>query len=214
MLDALATALEPTWHEARVAGRIERHTEILRAVAHEISNDPKRKDRPASAAEAKTRFAAFLADLAAATPRTGLAAPTGAFIDDLIARAERYADHLFVCFDDSRIPATTNGLEGFFGDAKAAVRRSLRAGSTTNSVVSNLGEEFLVAFRYVRRGPRQAALAGVRTPSASVKEFDERRNALRKNEQAGVRRRSLVRRFTHHLARLLGAWNSSQETGP
>ena len=150
LLERLARALEPTWQETRTAGRVQRHTEILRDVARELSNAPDRTDRPVSANAAQASFDAYLARLAE-TPRAGLAAATGAFIDTLIERSQRYGAHLFVCFDDPRIPATTNALEGFFGRVKALQRRSLGAGSTTNSVVTNLGAELLVAYQYVRR---------------------------------------------------------------
>lgn len=214
MLDALARALEPSWHETRIAGRVARHTEILRAVAHEISNKPDRQDRPKSSTEAKARFRSFLADLAEGTPRTGLAAPTGAFIDDLIARSERYADHLFLCFDDPRIPATTNELEHFFGDCKGTLRSSVRAGSTTNTVVSNLGGEALVAYSFVRRGHRERALADVRTPKATPHDFDDARRLLHQKEQPGIRRRSLVRCFEKHLVRLRESWATRPTGGP
>ena len=134
LLDALAQALLPTWHEVRLAGRVTRHTAILREVAHELSPAPDRPDRPPTAAAAQAQFDAYLTHLAAMTPRAGLAAPTAAFVDDLIARTRRYGPHLFVCFDDARIPATTNALERFFGDAKRVVRHADGCGSTTNEV--------------------------------------------------------------------------------
>lgn len=206
MLDPLAKALEPTWHEARIAGRVLRHTEILRAVAHEISNAPDRDDRPASAADAKMRFDRFLQDLAMSTPRTGLAVTTAAFIDDLIERAARYGDHLFVCFDNPKIPATTNGLEGFFGRIKATLRRALGAGSTTNTVMSNLGAEVMLVYQYIRRPD---ALTRVRDPSATPADFSAARTRLDKEEAPGVRQRSIVRNFNRHLDRIRDAWKSA-----
>ena len=106
LLALLSEALETTWHEARLAGRVQRHTEILRGVAHQLSNDPEREDRPPNSAEAKLRFEAHLQDLANQNPPTGLSAPTSAFINDLRVRTQRHIDHLFVCFDDPRIPQT------------------------------------------------------------------------------------------------------------
>lgn len=187
----------------RTAGRVLRHTEILRGVAHELSNAPDREDRPASGAEAKARFDTYLEQLSTNTPRAGLAAPTGAFIDSLIERAGRYGAHLFVCFDDPRIPATTNALEGFFGASKATLRSALGAGSTTNTVVSNLGADVLVAYQYLRRPD---ALAGVRVPSATPAAFSATRTKLDRDEAPGVRRRSLVRFFKQHVERLRNTW--------
>jgi len=206
LLDPLAKALEPTWHEARTAGRVAHHTEILRAVAHEISNAPDRDDRPSSAADAKTRFDRLLQDLAMSTPRTGLSVPTAVFIDDLIERAARYGDHLFVCFDNPKIPATTNGLEGFFGRIKATLRGALGAGSTTNTVMSNLGADVMLVYQYIRRPD---ALTTVRDPGATPADFSAARTRLDEKEAPGVLQRSIVRNFKRHLARLRDAWRSA-----
>jgi hypothetical protein len=203
LLDQLAAALAPSWSEARTAGRVRRHTEILRAVAHELSGAPDRPDRPGSAAEAQSRFERFLADLDILTPRAGLGAPTGQFIDALTARYGRYGAHLFQCFDDPRIPATTNGLEGFFGQVKQGLRHALGCGATTNSVVTNLGAEALIAYQQVRC-PR--ALERLRTPSCSAQEFRAARARLAAKEAPAIRQRSMARHLGRHLCRLRRQW--------
>jgi len=210
LLDLLAGALEPTWHETRIAGRVLRHTEILRGVAHQLSNDPDREDRPKDATEAKARFEAYLNDLDAKTARTGLAAPTGAFVDDLVERTKRYIDHLFVCFDDPRIPASTNALEGFFGQTKAGTRRTLAAKSTANGIVVNLGAAVLVAAHQLR-GPHGAS--GVREPSATIAAFTEVREKIDREEAPAVRQRSLARYFEGHLKRLRTTWHDDAPAG-
>lgn len=175
-------------------------------MARELSNAPDREDRPASAAEAKARFDAYLARLAE-TPRTGQAAATGVFIDTLVERAQRYGAHLFVCFDDPRVPATTNELEGFFGGVKTLQRHALGAGSTTNSVVTNLGPDLLAAYQYVRR---PEAMKSVQAPTATPAAFSAARVKLADGEASSIRRRSLVRNFAAHVQRLQHTlWNSS-----
>lgn len=174
-------------------------------MARELSNAPDREDRPASAAEAKARFDAYLARLAE-TPRTGLAAATGIFIDTLVERAHRYGAHLFVCFDDPRIPATTNELEGFFGGVKTLQRHALGTGSTSNSVVTNLGPDLLVAYQYVRR---PGAMTSVQAPTATPAAFSAARVKLAGGEAPSTRRRSLVRNFAAHVRRLRHALRSS-----
>lgn len=211
LLDLLAGALEPTWHETRLAGRVLRHTEILRGVAHQLSNDPEREDRPANADEAKVRFEAYLQDLADTTPRTGLAAPTGVFIDGLAERTQRYIDHLFICFDNPRIPATTNALEGFFGLTKAGTRRTLGAKSTTNGIVANLGAEVLLAAHQLRT---PNALDSVRQPDATIAAFAQARERIDREEAPAVRQRSLVRHFERHLKRLRTGWYGDPKAGP
>jgi hypothetical protein len=195
-------ALEPTWHEARTAGRVRRHTDILRGIARELSNAPDRADRPKTAAEAKERFEDYL-EVLATTPRSGLAAATGAFVDDLIDRYDRYSDHLFHCFDDPRIPATSNDLEGFFGASKRTLRKVLGCGSTTNSVVSNLSAEALVAYHQMQQSGALAKLAHL---TSSPADFLKARASISKGEAPGIRQRSMVRHLDRHVIRLRQRW--------
>ena len=201
----MSEALRPSWHEAREAGRVHRHTEILRGLAHELSNDPARADRPKTAQEAQSRFEAHLDELVALTPRAGLAAPTAAFVDDLIERYSRYGPHLFVCFDDDRIPSTSNDLEGFFGASKQRLRHALGSGSTSNSVVSNLGADALVAYHQLQHpGAMDELLGG----SLSSESFLSARAELAAREAPQIQQRSMVRHLDRHLNRLTESWFS------
>jgi len=195
-------ALTPTWHEARTAGRVRRHTGIVRGLAHELSTAPDRIDRPKTGAEAKERWDAHLANLAA-TPRAGLGAPTGRFIDDLLKRAARYDGHLFHCFDDPRIPANTNRVERFFGVSKQALRQSLGCGSTTNTVVANLAAEPLLAFQQLRQPGAMQALSN---PQQSAADFRAARMKIADIEAPAIRRRSIVCYLKDHLERLRTGW--------
>ena len=199
----MSEALEPTWHETRTAGRVRRHTGIIRDIAHELSNSAGRPDRPATAAEARSRLEAHLDNLAASAPRAGLGAATGAFIVDLVKRTGRYGDHLFECFDDPRIPATTNGIERFFGSSKQMLRHALGCGSTTNSVLTNLGAEALAAYQYVQQAGTPTALAAA---ACSPADFQAARAHIASQEQPAIRQRSMVRNLPSHLDRLRRAW--------
>lgn len=89
-------------------------------------------------------------------------------------------------------------LEGFFGRAKRPLRRACGAGSTANSVAQNLGADYLVAFALVEsKGKRISDL-----DSASLARFRDQRARLAASEAPATQRRSLVRRFDHHVARL------------
>lgn len=204
LLDRLHAALQPTWHEARTAGRVRRHTEILHGIAHELSTSPDRLDRPVSAEEAQRRFEAHLGDLAAGAPRAGLGAATGHFVDDLVRRYGRYGKHLFHCFDDPRIPATTNELEGFFGSAKSLVRGAGGCGSTANSVITNLGADVLVAFHQVQQ---PGAMARIKAANVSKEEFMRARARVAEVEAPATRQRSMVRSLRCHLDRLRERWS-------
>lgn len=130
------------------------------------------------------------------------------FIDDLITRYARYGDHLFKCFDDPRIPATSNDLEGFFGVSKHALRQALGSGSTTNSVVSNLSAEALVAYHQMQQPGALAELANL---SSSPDDFHTARADTALREAPGIRQRSMVRHLDRHVDRL---WQSWFGTGP
>lgn len=196
-------ALRPTWHEARIAGRVRRHTEILRGIARELSTSPDRPDRPGSAEEAQRRFTAHLETLVANAPRAGLGAATGHFVDDLVRRYSRYGEHLFHCFDDPRIPATTNELEGFFGSAKRLVRGAAGCGSTTNSVITNLGADVLRAFHQVCQ---PGAMVRIASADISREAFEQARARLADVEAPATRQRSMVRSLSNRLDRLRDTW--------
>jgi hypothetical protein len=179
----------------------------LRDVARELSNAPDRPDRPQSAEEAQSRFEAYLEDLSILTPRAGLAAPTGAFIDDLIRRYRRYGRHLFICFDDPRIPSTSNELEGFFGIFKRDSRRASGTGSTTNNVVANLGADAVLAFHQFQQ---PGAMQQLVSSESSGPDFLAARSQLAAREQPMIRQRSMVRHLDRHLCRLKESWAARQ----
>jgi hypothetical protein len=210
-LEELSNALKPTWHEAHTAGRVRRHTEIIRGLAHELSASPDRPDRPASAEEAKGRVEAYLEAMATSAPRKGLGAATATFVDDLRERYGRYGMHLFHCFDDDRIPATTNDLERFNGDSKGALRQSLGCGSTTNSVVTNLGDEALLAWQQLRQtGPPDPNAFASTTPEA----FRAARARIANKEAPAVARRSMVRHLATRLDYLRAKWLKKPACSP
>jgi hypothetical protein len=164
-----------------------------------------RQDRPATAAEAETTAWDYLGDLQRQTPRSGLSAPTAHFVDHIVEMFGRYGEHLFVCFDDERIPATTNGLEGFFGLGKRVVRKTLGAGSTTHSVVTNLGAEVLMALHQVRQGDKGAQFP----ESIDLPAYQKARAELEQMERPARLRRSWLRDQGKRLVSLLDRWLSS-----
>ncbi len=150
----------------------------------------------------------LVASLKDEAPRTGLGAATGHFVDHVAGVAERYGRNLFHCFDDDRIPSTTNGLEGFFGISKSQIRGALGTKSTTNGVAQNLGADYLVALAFVRSRPRSALLDAV--GSSTAVDFREAREAIMAAEQPAILRRSRRRTPKRHLEELLARWLASQ----
>ena len=134
-----------------------------------------------------------------------LSAKLACFVDDLVERVGRYGAHLYPCFDDARIPATTNGLEGYFGLGKRTVRKAVGAGSTSNSIMTNLGEEVLVALQQVRRTPGGIQLAG----SMDLSAYQKARADLDKMEQPARLRRSQARDPGKYIRNLQERWDAS-----
>jgi hypothetical protein len=186
-----------------------RHVEILRDLAHIISPDPDRPDRPANARDAEASLLAYVERLEATTPRTGLGAATGDFVDHVATLARRYASHLFVCFDDERIPATTNEIERFFGLVKRFLRRVSGASSTATGVAQNLGPEILVAFQGAKNLAERIDELGI-DPAA----FAAARASIDATEQPIRQRRSYVRHLDANLERLQDRWSAYLEASP
>jgi len=120
-------------------------------------------------------------------------------VDHLASLAERYGKHLFVCFDDPRVPSSTNELEGFFGRAKRPLRRAAGSASTANSVAQNVGGDYLAAFALVASKTR---LLVDDLDATFLQRFRRARARLLAEEAPMTRRRSLVRFFDQHIARL------------
>lgn len=137
--------------------------------------------------------------LHAAAPRKGLGAATGRFVAHVAALAERYGSHLFVCYDDRRVPSSTNMLEGFFGRAKRSLRRACGTGSTANSVAQNLGGDYLTAFALVEKRPNRLADM---LDADTLGRFRAERARIAACEAVVTRRRSFVRHFNRHLTDL------------
>jgi hypothetical protein len=180
---------------------VDRHVGILREIAHELSADPERPDRPKNAAEAESCLNAKITALKTSAPRAGLGAATGRFVDHIATLAERYGKHLFPCFNDLRIPPTTNKLEGFFGGGKRMIRRAGGCGSTTNSIAQNLGAPFLLAVH----GASKAA-ARLRNQAVNLDAYKDALAALADAEAPARRRRSYVRHLDRHLERIVSSW--------
>ena len=202
------------WHTTHLAGRVQRHVHILHQVAHHLLPEPDIHKRP-DAAQAQRRFESFLQDLSSTTPRIGLSVPTADFVDSIRARSARYGEHLFACYKDPRIPATTNQEEAFFGQNKRMLRKALSQGSTTQGVVFNLGPEFLLVFHQAAALACPDWVKQFRPPNCPHKDmpvdilaYRQAQAELRQQEQPARLRRSMVRCLPRFLQRLLKRWPS------
>lgn len=182
---------------------------MLREVAREITPAPGRDDPPANGDDAHQRLQVLIERLQTEAPRFGLGAATGEFVDHVAGVAARYGRNLFHCYDDDRIPSTTNGLEALFGKGKSHIRAALGAASTTNSVAQNLGADYLEAFAFANTQSQSALLASVE--QISCENYSAARQAIEINERPARMRRSRRREPERHLCELLDSWHSSEE---
>lgn len=176
-----------------------------------LSPDPDRPDRPANAREAKAELDAHLARLQAEAPRRGLGAAKGAFVDHVARLAERYGERLFVCFDDPRVPPTTDPLEGFFGEFKGFLKKCSGRGSTANSVVQSLGGDLLLAYHEANE---LKSFPGFDVDGLDPAAFQRVRAELAKAEVPARRRRSFVRNLEDNLGRLMERWRRRRASPP
>jgi len=178
---------------------------LLREVSRRIIPDPDVSKRP-SAQQAQEQFLTWLTDLEAHTPNTGLNAGTAQFVGHLVALAGRWGPHLFVCYSDPRIPATTNGIEGsVFGRTKHKLRKALGRGSTVGSPIHNL--DFALLPLLAQDTPCDCSAKRAPPPTCSPDAYRQARKALDQQEQPAKQRRSLVRSFVKRLAALVGLSN-------
>ena len=187
-----------------------RHVELLRDVAREITPDPDREDPPSSGDDAHRRLQELITGMQQEAPRCGLGAATGEFVDHLAGVAERYGRQLFHCYDDPRIPSTTNKLEGFFGASKHHIRRATGEASTSNSVAQNLGADYLEALVFSRKQTRTSVLEAL--DGLSTGAYTIARNQIEINEQPARMRRSRRRDPEQHLEDLLARWDDGEDS--
>lgn len=181
---------------------------MLRDVAREITPDPNRDDPPADGDEAHKRLRDLVGRMQEEAPRFGLGAATGEFADHVAGVAERYGRQLFYCYDDSRIPSTTNRLEGFFGSCKSHIRAALGAASTTNGIAQNLGADYLEALLFAATPPHRELLSAMDTITDD--DYQAARRRVELNERPARLRRSRRRDPERHLQALLDRWNGGQ----
>jgi len=141
-------------------------------------------------------------------PRTGLGAATGTFVDHVAGVASRYGRQLFHCYDDERVPSTTNSLEGVFGVTKSQIRGAVGAASTANGVAHNLGADYIEALLYTRAHTRTQVLEELAGISAS--EYEAARDCIEQAERFPRLRRSRRRHPERHLGLVLDAWLNDQ----
>lgn len=101
------------------------------------------KKAPKGGGIIKKRLATFLENQALLAPQRGRGAYLRRFIQHAGNVTERYWSGLFHCYDDPRIPQTSNAIEQLFGKGKRALRACGGRMSTAVGPGSSGGSFFL-----------------------------------------------------------------------
>lgn len=182
--------------------RLQRHLEIVRDLVRLL--EPKDSD---SAAKVKRRVRRYLNRRQEEAPRRGRGAVTGHFVDHVVKKAKSYWPGLFHSYNDPRIPRTTNALEGFFGTAKSAARRTTGRMSTAGGKLESCGEA-LLRVRALRQAIGPRALSD-ELQRVSPEKYAEAKTHLRALQQPACERRSIQRDPQRHINQLLHGWFDS-----
>ena len=121
------------------------------------------------------------------------------FVEHVGAVTKRYNKGLYHCYDDPRIPQTSNQLEGKHGVGKRHNRKVTGRSSTSGGPMETAGEFHAVALDAVhRKTVSRAALAAV-----SDAEYSASRETLRVLGERSRRYRSIQRDPQKNLDRIV-----------
>jgi hypothetical protein len=157
-----------------------------------------------SGTEVRRRLFAFLSHRRRRAPQRGRGAYLRRFIEHAQKVTRSYADGLFHCYDDSRIPQTGNGIENLNGLGKHNLRRCAGHGSTANGPGSSNGRMYMFAValhQCLSEDEITELLAQV-----SHEDYRFTRKTLNEIREPATQRRSHLRNPKKHLAKILQAW--------
>lgn len=193
----MLAAFEPLNELRAIANRATRHVGIIRHIAGLL-------DTQSSSAQVKRVVRTYLNHLAEDAPRRGRGAVTGHFIDHIVGVSARYWPGLFHCYDDPRIPRTSNELEGSFGSSKRGVRQRTGRKSTSGGKIESAGEVVVrveALLRVMSRTELEQHLVAV-----SPERYAQSKRRLRDVQGPARERRSIQRNLDGYLDGVLKAW--------
>lgn len=160
------------------------------------------KTPPKSGAAVKQRVDDYLAGAIAVAPKRGKGARRRRFLAHVIAVAKRYGVGIYHTYDDSRVPQTTNELEGGHGVHKHHIRKVTGRRSTTGGPTETAGE-FVTGAIDLMKPERRLHFASV-DPAA----YAAARRELARLREPARRYRSVQRAPEKHVAAALALWEA------
>ena len=163
------------------------------------------KTPPPDGRTVRRRLFSYLDRVRRNAPQRGRGAYLRRFVENAVSVTRRYAFGLFHCYDDPRIPPTSNALEGLNGSGKRNLRRCGARGSTANGPGSSCGRAYLIAVAL--NACRSSAEIEALLASVPTEEYEKSRARLDEIRAPSRRRRSMLRHPAKHLATILQNWN-------
>lgn len=120
----------------------------------------------------------------------------------MIAVTKRYESGLYHCYDNSRIPQTTNDLEGGHGVHKHHIRKATGRRSTSGGPTETAAELVTCAIDLVKDGRR------LRITSVDPVAYAAARRELARLREPARRYRSVQRDPEKHVAAALARWEA------
>jgi hypothetical protein len=159
---------------------------------------------PPSGRHVRKQLSDYLAAQRRQAPQRGRGAYRRRFIEHAQKVTRSYAKGLFHCYDDPRIPQTSNALESVNGGGKMNLRRCSGRASTANGPGSSCGRAHMFAVAMHRAMPAEDIEKLLR--HYSVQEYRKAKEVLADVRAPSSQRRSFLRNPVASLKKLLGCW--------
>jgi len=153
----------------------------------------------------RRRLFSFLSRKRREAPQRGRGAYLRRFIEHVQKVTRRYARGLFHCYDDPRIPQTSNDLENLNGLGKHNLRRCAGRSSTANGPGSSCGRAYMFAVALNACLP--LAELNAMLQQVPLSRYREARELVDEIRAPSARRRAMLRNPDKHLAGILERWN-------
>lgn len=143
----------------------------------------------------------------AQAPRRGKGARRRRFLEHVSKTAQRYDSGLYHCYDDPRIPHTSNDLEGQHGTLKHHLRKVTGRASTAGGPAETVPELLAAAIDAIRR--RGAAVVLAAAENADPIAYAAARIKLARLREPARQYRSIQRNPQKHIEGTLSRWATS-----
>jgi len=139
-------------------------------------------------------------------PQRGRGSYLRRFIENAQKVTRSYAKGLFHCYDDPRIPGTSNALESLNGSGKHNLRRCAGRASTANGPGSSCGRMYMFAVALHAYMP-QADIDALLSGHFDAEAFRHACTLLEEIRAPAARRRSMLRNPDKCLSAILNRWH-------